>query len=113
MKELIDATRELAHEEYKRGLNNYGLFASDHEAIAVIEEELLEAKEKIKEAEKRFKNLKLGIFNDEMDETKLIHAGELFDKCIFTACEIIQTSAMAQKFIETKKQRGEGLKIIK
>ena len=113
MKELIEAVRELAHEENLRGIEEFGLFASNHEGIAVIEEELQEAREEIKEAQKRFKNLKSGIFKDEMDETKLIHASELFDKCVLTACEIIQTSAMAQKYIETKKQKGEGLTVVK
>lgn len=94
---------KLVQKELESANQRFPLFRSDHEGAAVILEEIEEAKTELEEIEDNFHNLwSLVKDNDTRSST---YAGWVFASSIRLACEAIQVAAMAQKFIDSQKER--------
>ena len=107
MDEIKKAIEQIAAEEYERANKKFPLFHSDHEGLAVIEEEMLETTVEWKMAEGRFNELKISVFgNDEIEA--IIDAQNIRDCALHACAELIQVIAMCDKFIESKAKREAG-----
>ena len=103
MNSVKQDVEKLVQEELESANQKFPMFRSDHEGAAVIVEEVEEAKEEIEEIEDNFHNLwSLVKDNDIRSST---YAGWVFTSSIRLACEAIQVAAMAQKFIDSQKER--------
>lgn len=106
--ELIKkAIRQIANEEYERANKKFPLFNSDHEGIAVIEEEILETDVDWENTTETFRDLKISVFTDD-DMGALIDAENVKNYAINACAECIQVIAMCDKFIESKAKREAG-----
>lgn len=105
MKELKASVRTLLLEELDRANKKFPLFNSDHEGVAVVEEEKYEAKEEFDKVHKGMYWFKRQVYTDN-SEAALNSAEILRDHCINTAAELIQAAAMCEKFIMSRKERN-------
>lgn len=96
---------EMARKELNLANKDHPLFTSDHEGYAVILEEFLEAQEEIKRSDQALINIRDGVFTDDPWAAKN-GADDLKQYATYLACEAIQLAAMAQKFIDSQKERG-------
>lgn len=104
MIELLKEVEELAEIEKARANEKFPMFNSNHEGIAIIEEELNEAIDDLKNAVESFEKLKKGVFSDNTEDIKKwrsIMANEL--NCAIA--EAVQTLAMVIKFRESREVR--------
>lgn len=94
---------KLVQKELESANKKFPLFRSDHEGAAVIFEEIEEAKYEMQLLERQFNAL---WENVKLDRGLLKPISEGMYSCaIRLACEAIQVAAMAQKFIDSKKER--------
>lgn len=106
MKELKASVRTLLIEELERANEKFPLFHSDHEGVAIIEEEKLEAKEAFDHVHKSMWWLKNRVYKDQPERAQ--NSVEILrDSAINAAAELIQTAAMCEKFIMSRKERNE------
>lgn len=104
--ELIKkAIRQIAKEEYIRANEKFPLFNSNHEGMAVIEEEIAETAEEWKTACDIFDYLKMSIFKDDVIGA-MASAENIKDHAINACAECIQVIAMCNKFIESHAKRS-------
>lgn len=100
----------LASDELKRALEEHGLFASDHEAIAVLDEEILEAEAELEQVKDMFQGLKKRVYGD-ISLANSNSADVIRRHAILGACEFIQVAAMASKFnmprVNDEKETGD------
>ena len=95
-----DCVEVLVDKELQAALEEYGLFASKHEAYAVILEEADEAKEELETLEMCLKNLWEAIKeNDTVQIPLCVH--DVKRVAIDLVCEAIQIAAMCRKYEET------------
>lgn len=106
MKELKAQVRTMVVEELERANKKFPLFRSDHEGVAVVEEEKYEAKEEFDKVHKSMYWFKSNVYKDN-SETALNSVEILRDHAINAAAELIQTAAMCEKFIMSRKERNE------
>ena len=105
-KKTMVGVMELVAQEFEIANRNYPLFHSDHEGESVTREELCEAIQEAKECEHRMDALTMSVFAD----NSVLAAGlseDLEKSAVALACEAIQLGAMARKFRESQKARGE------
>lgn len=94
---------KLVQKELESANQRFPMFRSDHEGAAVIFEEIEEAREEMKSLEGQF-----GVLwsNVKLDRKISGNIAEYIHKySIRIACEAIQVAAMAQKFIDSQKER--------
>lgn len=104
--ELIKkAIRQIANEEYERANKKFPLFNSDHEGLAVLEEEMAETETDWKTACEIFDYLKMSVFKNEV-AASMTSAENLKDHAINACAECIQVIAMCDKFIESHTKRS-------
>lgn len=96
---------EMARKELSLANKDHPLFTSDHEGFAVILEESLEAHEEIGRCDQAIINVRDGVFNDDPWAAKN-GADDLKQYATYLACEAIQLAAMAQKFMDSQRERG-------
>lgn len=98
MGELRTLVEALIKGELKRANTKFPLFHSDHEAVAIIEEEMREASEDAYFLSNSFEEFKETVFDDHSISGKreCIEHIEQFAREL--ACESIQIAAMAQKW---------------
>lgn len=106
MKELKASVRTMVVEELERANEKHPLFNSDHEGVAVVEEEKYEAKEEFDKVHQSMYWFKRRVYTDN-PEAALNSAEILRDHAINAAAELIQTAAMCEKFIISRKERNE------
>lgn len=99
---LIEKVEKEIQEELKRANEKFPLFHSDHEALAVIEEEVHEAHIEHIDLNIVFEHFKEAVFNDNADNE---HLNDIKYHALQGACELIQVAAMADKFILSKNER--------
>lgn len=99
MTKLVNEVEELVECEYGRAGAQHGLIHhSDHEAYAILLEELEEAKDEV-----RFCESALTRFWDQIkrnvksEDSKLNSLNLVYNNAILGACELIQVAAMAKK----------------
>lgn len=100
MKKLIESVDLIVNEEYDRASKDHGeRFHSQHEAYAVIKEEMEEAQEEIEIVDD-----KLGEFWEAAKRDFLygcnLNAGIIYKRAMNGACEMIQVAAMAKKALQ-------------
>ena len=103
MKKLLDKVTLLVFEELKMANGQYPLFASSHEASAVILEEVEEADDEIARMCRHFYTMWQDIKSDEDYDCICADADDLKKHAIRCACECIQVAAMCEK-IKIKKE---------
>ena len=107
MNEIKKAIEQIAAEEYERANKKFPLFHSDHEGLAVIEEEIVETGADWSAVTEYFGELKISVFtNDEIG--KIIDAQNIREYAVNACAECIQVIAMCDKFIESKTKREAG-----
>lgn len=100
--DLKNKIASLVDEELKRANDNFPLFASNHEAYAVILEEYEEAMTEAEDIGVELKSMWIKVKNDE----KTLHClAYIMGKAGLMACEAIQLAAMAKKAIDSEIRR--------
>lgn len=101
MTKLMDDVKFLVGVELTRANEQHPLFHSPHEGIAVIEEEIHEARAEMLMLYKKLEESKHRVWNDEdVDVWEMRHISKML------ACEAIQVAAMCEKYEMSK----EGMK---
>lgn len=91
---------ELIQKEMMDGIMNHGLFATPHEGLAVIMEEVEEARISMTDVESAFDGLKHAVFHNTEGEA-LDFAESLKIYGLALMLEAMQVAAMAGKFKQT------------
>lgn len=101
LKEIIS---NLVDKEKTSAIKNHGYAHSDHEALALLREEICEAQSEIKLITIWEVALKQSVYRNECHQySKLVN--EIKQKAINGACELIQVAAMCDKFKESREVR--------
>lgn len=113
----MDAVRHdvdlLSKKELEHANKEFPLFASDHEAYAVMLEELQESNTELEllkqeideywyECKRNMLDKKIGVFQEVQ---RNYYCEKIKEKAISLACEAIQIAAMAQKTIDSAEKR--------
>lgn len=100
MTKYADDCAILIHGEMEDAIKNYGLFASPHDGLGVIWEELEEAQEAMGAAEEAFLDFKTCIRADDVEAA--VHSSvQLYQKAWNAMIENMQLAATAKKFATT------------
>ena len=103
MNAVKEDVEKLVQKELESANQRFPMFRSDHEGAAVIVEEIEEAKEEMELLERQFDVL---WENVKLERGLLKPISEAMYSCaIRLAIEAIQVAAMAQKFIDSQKER--------
>lgn len=95
---------KLVQKELVSANQRFPMFRSDHEGAAVISEEIEETKDELIGVEYEFENLWRNVKNNyEIGCSE--RAENISIRAVRLACEAIQVAAMAQKFIDSQKER--------
>ena len=104
----MDAVREdvelLVQKELETANKKFSMFRSRHEGCAVIAEEIQEAEFEFEIINEAFETIWNLTKNDECGEVEVY---KVKNSAISMAVEAIQVAAMAQKFVDSEKQRTE------
>lgn len=110
-KEQVDAIKqkiyELTETELKAANEKFPLFASSHEAYAVIFEEFDEAREELEKVEYSLDKFWTEVKENESPEVKNKRLTRIYENAVKLAVEAIQTAAMARKGILSSYQKGD------
>lgn len=104
LKEIIS---DLVDKEKTSAIKNHGYAHSDHEALALLQEEIWEAETEMQAVRIYGNLLKEQVYTDS-DECVEKYVGEMKASAINAACELIQVAAMCDKFIESREVREYG-----
>ena len=102
MNAVIAEVEELVQKELESTNQKFPMFHSDHEGAAVILEEIEEAQEDMNNVQDNFLDLWKSVKRNSKPE---YHADSVYICAVSLACEAIQVAAMAQKFIDSQKER--------
>lgn len=109
--ESMDAIKqkiyELTETELKAVNEKFPLFASSHEAYAVIFEEFDEAREELEMVEYSLDKFWTEVKENESQEVKNKRLTRIYENAVKLAVEAIQTAAMARKGILSSYQKGD------
>ena len=103
MSTIKSDVEKLVQKELESTNQKSPMFHSDHEGAAVIVEEIEEAKAELEEIDDNFHNLWCLVKDNDIRSST--YAGWVFTSSIRLACEAIQVATMAQKFIDSQKER--------
>lgn len=110
-KEQVDAIKqkiyELTETELKAANEKFPLFASSHEAYAVIFEEFDEAREELEMVEYSLDKFWTEVKENESPEVKNKRLTRIYENAVKLAVEAIQTAAMTRKGILSSYQKGD------
>ena len=102
MSTIKSGVEKLVQKELGAANQKFPVFHSDYEGAAVIFEEIEECKVNQTRIETVFSYLWKYVKRDTMDINLM---NGLKKEAIYLACEAIQVAAMAQKFIDSQKER--------
>ena len=109
--ESMDAIKqkiyELTETELKAANEKFPLFASSHEAYAVIFEEFDEAREELEMVEYSLDKFWTEVKENESPEVKNKRLTRIYENAVKLAVKAIQTAAMARKGILSSYQKGD------
>ena len=103
MNAIKSDVENLVQKELESANKRFPLFRSDHEGAAVILEEIEEAHSEMLDMELHYKSLWQTVKENFINTGS--YAELIFDDAINLVCEAIQVAAMAQKFIDSQKER--------
>ena len=92
----------LVQKELESANKKFPMFHSDREGAAVILEEIEEAEHELKEMQFEFKEMWRSI---KLNTGGTAFCDAVLKRSLNLACEAIQVAAMAQKFIDSRKER--------
>lgn len=101
LKEIIS---DLVDKEKTSAIKNHGYAHSDHEALALLQEEIWEAGTEMQRVRIYEHSLKKQVYTNN-DDLALEHICEIKNNAIKATCELIQVAAMCDKFIESREVR--------
>lgn len=104
LKEIIS---DLVDKEKTSAIKNHGYAHSDHEALALLQEEIWEAETEMQRVRIYEHSLKKQVYTNNAD-LALEHICEIKNNAIKATCELIQVAAMCEKFIESREVRESG-----
>lgn len=107
MKQLLNSVETLISEELERANKDNPLFNSRHEGIAVIEEEVWEAKKEFNAVEPILTTIKKDVYGICTDEYINERVKQLKEYATRSAAELIQVAAMCDKWEQSKAVRKE------
>ena len=102
MNAVKEDVEKLVQKELESTNQRFPMFRSDHEGAAVILEEIEEAEHELKSIKSVFEELWYTAKSNESNEPWVSRTREY---SVNLACEAIQVAAMAQKFIDSQKER--------
>ena len=102
MSTIKSDVEKLVQKELEFANRKFPMFHSDYEGAAVIFEEIEETKDSLIDTEYQFGEMWKCI-KDNMSGYPFIE--RLYVRAIEAACEAIRVAAMAQKFIDSQKER--------
>ena len=102
MNSVKQDVENLVQKELKSANQRFPMFRSDHEGAAVIFEKIDNAKLQMVRTKERFENVWSFVKHDSYSEELTL---DLKHCAIELACEAIQVASMAQKFIDSQKER--------
>ena len=102
MNAVKEDVEKLVQKELESANQRFPMFRSDHEGAAVIFEEIEEADHELKSIKSVFEELWYTVKSNESNEP---WASRTMEYSVNLACEAIQVAAMAQKFIDSQKER--------
>ena len=105
MNAVKEDVEKLVQKELVSANQRFPMFRSDHEGAAVILEEIEETHSEMLDMELNYKSLWQTIKENFINTAS--YAELIFDDAINLACEAIQVAAMAQKFIDSQKERNK------
>ena len=103
MSTIKSDVEKLVQKELEAANQKFPVFRSDHEGAAMIFEEIEECKQEIENLEIQFEVLWSHVKDD--NKMSVITSERLKLTAANLACEAIQVAAMAQKFMDIKKER--------
>ena len=103
MNAVKEDIEKLVQKELESANQKFPMFRSDHEGSAVILEEIEEVHSEMLDMELNYKSLWQTIKENFINTAS--YAELIFDDAINLACEAIQVAAMAQKFMDSQKER--------
>lgn len=105
MNAVKQEVEKLVQKELESANQRFPMFRSDHEGAAVIVEEIQEAEYEFECIKDRFQELWRSVKCNMSSEWKAEINEVIAKRAINLACEAIQVAAMAQKFIDSQKER--------
>ena len=105
MIELIKDVSGLVPQELERASRNWPLFASDHEGMSILLEEIEETEDELKQVKKLYSKL-WGFVKE--DGQLLTLPDEIKAAALQLAAEAIQVAAMAEKLKKSRAEREGG-----
>ena len=103
MNAVKQEVEKLVQKELESANQKFPVFHSGHEGAAVILEEIEECKQEIENLEIQFESLWSHVKAD--NKMSVITSARLKLTAANLACEAIQVAAMAQKFMDSQKER--------
>lgn len=103
---IKNMAEEMARTELNLANKQHPYFASNHEGWAVIIEEYFETLKEFEECKEMVSAIQACVFDDSPQEA-CAYALRLKQNATFLSCEAIQLAAMAQKFIDSDKNRKD------
>ena len=103
MSTIKSDVEKLVQKELEFANQRFPMFRSDHEGAAVIYEEMQECEQEIENLEIQFEVLWSYVKDD--NKMSVITSERLKLTAANLACEAIQVAAMAQKFMDSQKER--------
>ena len=101
---LLNEVNGLIATELSRANEQHPMFHSDHEAWAVAREEFMETREALEDLEYEIRYLDYMTRHDD-DRGIEDRIQKTYDKALLVACEAIQTAAMAEKWMESRRDK--------
>ena len=93
---------KLVQKELESANQRFPMFRSDHEGYAVIKEEIEESEQALENTKVYLNLLWVGVKGNLVRERNIKYLKRYAEEL---ACEAIQVAAMAQKFIDSQKER--------
>lgn len=97
---------KLVQKELESANQRFPMFRSDHEGAAVILEEIEETENEMRGVNRHFASTWHSVKQDERIKA-YSYINKLKNSAVNLACEAIQVAAMAQKFIDSQKERDK------
>ena len=112
MKELINEVDGAVMRELNRANNKFPLFASNHEAYAVILEEFEETVDELEFAKVSMTAFWMSVKEDDNPENLIRYLKSARKDMLLCACEAIQTTAMFEKAIISMEAKDKSDDVI-
>ena len=104
MNAVKEDVEKLVQKELESANQKFPVFHSDYEGAAVIFEETEEAESEMRGVNRHFASAWYSVKNNERIKA-YSYINKLKNSAVNLACEAIQVAAMAQKFIDSQKER--------